>query len=261
MEAFAFEMPATIEEVDPQVEIADLKTENAQLKEQQRKANERIVALEKALEVSEKAKTAAEKLSVIDGLTKAFNRRGGEMLMDPIIEKQSREETHLLFVMFDIDKFKDLNDKYGHLWGDKTLTDFASKIIDVKRNSDIFYRYGGEEFVLAMSMPKNTTPEQIAEVLKKYSEAIQTLNRADPNQEPDNKTPLTASIGVAIVRPGESFSFNDIQSLADKNLYTSKHSGRNATTLSYSSEPECTWQIAKIPQPNQFPSPEPVPVF
>jgi len=150
-----------------------------------------------------------------DGLTQIYNRRYFEEEFDREIARYKREKTPLSIFMFDIDKFKHINDTYGHQRGDDILKELVILIKNNIRAIDIFARWGGEEFI---SILPNTILKDailVAEHLKKIIENYKFIDNIK----------VTCSFGVA------EFKQNDtketIVKKVDKALYRAKERGRN----------------------------------
>ncbi len=145
------------------------------------------------------------KSSMTDELTGILNRRG-------IIKEAKKVSVNSTLLFFDIDHFKKINDTYGHEFGDFVLKEISKLIYDNIRNSDIFGRWGGEEFVLILRGTRYNYGMKVAEKIRKVVENYDFKG-----------VKVTISIGVA--------PFNgDLQSAiekADKALYEAKESGRN----------------------------------
>lgn len=135
-----------------------------------------------------------------------------------------RTKQQFSLLIFDIDKFKSFNDVYGHGVGDKILQNMAKTIMHHIRKTDLFIRYGGEEFILLLP---NTTKPQAIETANKLRELLPLENPQPINQE--TKMSMTSSIGVATF-PQDCKNNQSAQELfdkADKALYAAKESGRN----------------------------------
>jgi len=125
-------------------------------------------------------------------------------------------------LMFDIDNFKNINDTYGHHFGDKMLLMVASILSKNSRNSDIPIRYGGEEFVLILNGCSLENAYNVAEKIRKEIErSYLTFN--------GNKVSITVSIGVSLKKSDDSL-WQSIEE-ADKALYESKATGKNKVTI------------------------------
>jgi len=185
---------------------------------------DKLMAINTELEKEVKNKFAQlkkiEKQAYYDNLTKIFNRNKFNELLDRAIDRAKRYKTHLSFAIFDIDHFKYVNDKYGHLVGDKVLVEFSSIIYNNIRKSDIFARWGGEEFVLLM-------PQTDILNAKKVSEKIRLLIENN-NFEIVGK--VRCSIGISEYK--ENMSIEELINSSDEALYYAKENGRNQTVLS-----------------------------
>ena len=127
--------------------------------------------------------------------------------------------------MFDVDKFKQVNDTYGHLIGDQLLAEIGRRLEDIVRLTDIKCRYGGDEFLVLLPDTPLLGAQHVAESLRATMSAI-SLPIGD-NEEPFAPT---VSVGVAVLRPDD----RDIVSViarADRALYDSKQRGRNCVSF------------------------------
>ena len=157
-----------------------------------------------------------DELAGTDGLTGAYNRR---RLMEMVSgERELAQGQPLCIALFDLDRFKLVNDTYGHLAGDAVLRGAIGVIRQHCRQGDLLGRYGGEEFVLCLP---DSTLAQGMETAERIRAAL-----ALHDMDLDERTiRVTVSIGVAELRPGESIEHG--LSRADKALYEAKHAGRN----------------------------------
>lgn len=163
-------------------------------------------------------KKLIEKLSTIDSLTGVFNRKKFDESLTYHISTANRYLPALSLIMIDIDHFKKVNDNYGHLCGDQVLKELAKLVQTNIRQSDIFARWGGEEFVILLS---HTNIEQATSLANKLCVAIASHTFPCVDK-------VTASFGVAQYIIGTAK--NDLLSSCDKVLYESKHNGRNRVT-------------------------------
>jgi len=160
-----------------------------------------------------------EKISVTDPLTGLPNRRA---LMDVLrreVERNLRHRHGLSVLIFDIDHFKDVNDRYGHAAGDSVLQHVATVSARTVRGSDTLARYGGEEFVVVAPETDGAQSLQLAERIRN---ALESSAGAVDQQ----KLPVTASIGVATMREDDKEP-DLILGRADAALYAAKAAGRN----------------------------------
>ena len=156
-----------------------------------------------------------ENKATYDALTNIYNRSKFNELLAEHYELFKRYDEPLCFAIFDIDFFKKVNDTYGHVVGDETLIKFASTIENAVRATDIFARWGGEEFTLLMPQ---TNLEDGFKVVDKLRELISKT----PFKTIGNKT---CSVGVTQFRKGDSV--DSVLIRADEALYEAKESGRN----------------------------------
>ncbi len=163
-----------------------------------------------------------EKLRIrafVDPLTGVWNRGGLFDLINREVERARRSEDPLSICMLDLDRFKRINDNYGHLVGDEVLKEMCLRVTGAVRPYDALGRYGGEEFVLVFP---ETNLEQAAAQAERVREAVgnrpfQMTDRAEET--------ITISIGIAEMRKGEKME--SALDRADKALYRAKNTGRN----------------------------------
>jgi two-component system cell cycle response regulator len=160
-------------------------------------------------------------LAVTDGLTGLHNRRYLDNHLKLLIDRATARGRALSVCITDIDRFKLVNDTYGHDAGDVVLREFASRVRSAVRGADLACRYGGEEFVLVMP---DTTPEMAAGV----AERLRAIVESEPFQIPGTDVALsvTASLGIAAMLPGGDTP-DALLKRADNALYEAKRSGRN----------------------------------
>jgi diguanylate cyclase (GGDEF)-like protein len=159
-----------------------------------------------------------------DVLTGVFNRGSLMRSLDILFESCTAENTVSALLMIDIDHFKRVNDTYGHQCGDETLREVARRIKGRLRQSDIFGRYGGEEFCVAVS---DVSVENALTV----AESIQKAIEESPFTFEEITFPLTLSIGVSLIIPGNQKTLETVIAEADSALYTAKNTGRNKCVL------------------------------
>ena len=178
-------------------------------------ANQATVAIDNVLLHQE-----SQRLSITDGLTGLWNYRYFQMTFDKEIERASRFARPLSLLMLDLDKFKAVNDSYGHQRGDSVLIELATRIKGAIREVDTLARYGGEEFVLILPETDTTGAEQAAE---KLCELVRQRRFGNTNEE---TLKLTVSIGVAVY-PDHASTPGLLVKAADTALYAAKESGRD----------------------------------
>jgi diguanylate cyclase (GGDEF)-like protein len=162
----------------------------------------------------------AQRLSLTDGLTGVWNRRYFQMQFRQILATAVRFEREFSVLMLDLDKFKDVNDTFGHQRGDAILVEFAQRVNETLREVDTFARYGGEEFVCILT---ETGPAGAAAAAEKILEAIRSEPFGARGEAPVG---MTVSIGMSSF-PSEGSDFKALVGSADRALYQAKQEGRN----------------------------------
>lgn len=163
----------------------------------------------------------AEEASLRDAVTAIGNRRFFDACFPDEVDKARRLGDNICLAIADIDKFKHVNDRFGHLVGDRLLRLFANILVQNVRGQDKVARFGGEEFALIFPGARLTDAVSAAERIRGVLEAKQWT--IEPSGERISK--VTASFGVARLRPDESAS--DLLKRADQRLYEAKVQGRN----------------------------------
>jgi diguanylate cyclase (GGDEF)-like protein len=165
-----------------------------------------------------------DQLAHIDGLTSLANRRRfSENLTYGILESRRRAEP-LSLIMADIDFFKKYNDHYGHVYGDRCLTQVAQELKQhCRRGTDLIARYGGEEFAIVLINTDITEACRIAEAIGK---GVRDLSI--PHATSDISDCITLSLGVFSAIPeSDEHDYDWYIIEADRRLYNAKHAGRN----------------------------------
>lgn len=165
----------------------------------------------------------AEKQSMTDGLTGLYNRRSMESLMQREVALAERHTHPLTVVMIDMDSFKEINDVYGHAAGDHLLKSFADCVRITLRKTDLAFRYGGDEFAIALPQTPIGQAEQVVAKLRQafaavdFSHAITKLDKQP-----------TLSIGLAERTPAAGIAtLDNLMAAADHALYDAKMANRN----------------------------------
>ena len=155
--------------------------------------------------------------NITDSLTGLYNRRYIFQLAEQMVENSNRYDHPLSFAIFDVDHFKDYNDRFGHTEGDKALAKVGQITRTATRKVDISGRYGGEEFCVILP---NTLIDSGVRVARRLKGAIEKETKRT-----DLISGLTISVGVAQLKP--RWSFIDLINEADEKLYNAKITGRN----------------------------------
>ena len=171
-----------------------------------------------------------QKLATTDGLTKLYNSRSFYSQLELEVDRYNRYKHPLSLLLLDIDNFKDFNDNFGHLEGDKVLVRFSQIIKSCLRTNDSAYRYGGEEFTVIL-------PETNGDEAKTVAQRIRSSLETEKFKPiPDKNAKITISIGVTQYFPKEELSA--FIRRADKAMYLSKKNGRNRVSVLLAEPPE-----------------------
>lgn len=166
--------------------------------------------------------------SLRDSLTGCFNRAYGMEALDAQLRLAKRASWPLSIIMFDIDEFKGVNDRFGHLAGDALLAGVGRQLENVLRASDIKCRYGGDEFLVILPETPLTGAEQVAEALRREIARLR--------HPVDHSLSISASLGVASAAEGE-FDVKALVARADDALYRAKRAGRDCVEVAAASLP------------------------
>jgi len=164
-------------------------------------------------------------LSNTDALTGILNRRAFEVQLDKERERCRRSGASYGLLIFDIDHFKDFNDRYGHAAGDEVLRQVAQLMANEARRIDCVARYGGEEFVLIASGSDAAGLMALGERVRQRIQAAGIENAASPQRV------ITVSGGGALSSAAEGGAASPVFELADRCLYQAKSTGRNRVVM------------------------------
>jgi diguanylate cyclase (GGDEF)-like protein len=156
--------------------------------------------------------------ALIDPLTGVKNRSTMDNAMQREIKLARRQGNPMSVVLLDIDHFKRVNDKYGHLYGDQALRAVAQCVQKTIRDSDLLFRYGGEEFMLLLS---NTGPDGSALLAERIRQEVERMTAFSGKD-----IQLTISLGITSLQ-GEPDTTELLLERADSALYRAKQAGRN----------------------------------
>ncbi|HQY38816.1 MAG TPA: diguanylate cyclase [Giesbergeria sp.] len=161
-----------------------------------------------------------QRLATTDVLTGMANRRSFLEVAEATFQRARESHAPLTVLMLDLDHFKTINDRFGHLEGDRVLAEFAQATKHQLRASDTVGRLGGEEFGLLLP---HTLPAEGADIATRILEAIRALELTDSNGQHYG---VTTSMGLGTLSPGDR-SLHDLLDRADQALYLAKRRGRN----------------------------------
>ena len=169
-----------------------------------------------------------EALTRTDPLTGIYNRRFFYEIMDKELRRTVRYGGRLCFAMIDIDFFKNYNDTYGHLEGDKVLVAVTEKMKSLmRRGDDYLFRLGGEEFGIVCHCPDEGALHTYADTIRGAIEGMRIAHEAN-----DVSDYVTISMGMTIIPPEHLVTLDEVYEKADSALYRAKENGRNRIVLS-----------------------------
>lgn len=154
-------------------------------------------------------------LSIRDPLTSAYNRRYFLTAYENELERANMNSQELTVLMIDIDHFKQVNDTYGHIFGDAVLTRLVQFLHTKLRSNDLLARYGGEEFVVLLP---NTSKENAMIIAERIREDVGYVK---------NRNNYVISLSIGLASSANESTAHGILNLADENLYKAKEAGRN----------------------------------
>jgi len=185
-----------------------------------------LQALRDKQEEIDKIHQKLEQSAITDSLTKLYNRRYLRDMYPRLMAQAQRDHLFLSAILLDLDHFKQINDRHGHLAGDQCLVQLAELLKQISRANDFEFRIGGEEFLILSINDSQEGSRQLAEKIRI------SLDQT-PTTIEDNIIPLTASIGVShadtSLPPDESLT--SLLHQADKALYEAKSNGRNQVRM------------------------------
>jgi diguanylate cyclase (GGDEF)-like protein len=168
---------------------------------------------------------AARRQATLDELTRVWNRRGGLELLKEMLELADRESRVLAACMIDLDKFKFINDTFGHHTGDQVLRKVTGLVIGCMRSDDVVCRYGGDEFLLVLV---DTHEDELRSILERMRERISEF----PIETREGPIDMTLSIGAALRKPQQRhITQGMLVESADKALLSAKWAGRDSVHI------------------------------
>lgn len=189
--------------------IVDTKTRNL--------SNDEIEILKDLASTAER-ELAAIKMATIDELTKIHNRRGFMMLSQHSLNLCIRQNMPATLVFMDLDKFKQINDMFGHAEGDNVLKMFANQIRTECRESDLFARLGGDEFVILFI---NTTTDSAKDTIIRLQQSLH-----QHKQNANNKYDISFSFGMVSFDPEKHKTIEALLEDSDSQMYQHKNTNK-----------------------------------
>ncbi|MCA2001992.1 MAG: diguanylate cyclase [Chloroflexi bacterium] len=184
-----------------------------------------FIAIKQDITERKQTEAALERMARTDSLTGFYNRRHLFELAGHEFDVARRYKQPLAVIMFDLDHFKEVNDTFGHITGDRILEQVAEAARAQLRDVDLVGRYGGEEFIILSPMTGARQARQFAERIRREVEALRI-----PTVHGEASVTLSFGIAEIIHDPMDS-SIEDIIRRADKALYAAKQGGRNRTVI------------------------------
>lgn len=218
------EIKQSIHSLSSNLEKFSQETQNHQLNvgEEMKQVNARMNALEIVSEVLKDRLVSERKMAMQDSLTAVHNRLAYDERIEDELERYQRYQSPFVLLVWDLDHFKDVNDTYGHLAGDKVLQSTAEILVNCTRRVDFVSRYGGEEFVVIMPNTQVDSAFKVAEKIRSKLENVRFHYQ-------DNDLDVTISCGMAEVKKGDTVA--SLFQRADDALYKAKNSGRNRCVI------------------------------
>lgn len=175
------------------------------------------------LMLKEKADEELLRLASYDDLTKALNRRTFIVNAEDAIDLYTKKHEPISYLIFDIDFFKEINDRFGHEVGDRVLQHLSIEILSTIGNEHLFGRYGGDEFAILLLGMNHHEAIEVAEKIRKAT--LELSGQDIPS--------YTVSIGLTTVIPSEFTKLRQLYIESDKALYAAKENGRNCVFAKY----------------------------
>jgi two-component system cell cycle response regulator len=159
-----------------------------------------------------------------DPLTGLFNRNRMNDLLEKEFNRARRYGTDLACLLMDLDFFKEINDTFGHPFGDYVLQQFSQRLTNNLRDTDMCFRYGGEEFMVLL-------PNACISDARRAAEKIRSICENETYDDGDDAATVTVSIGLTAVSHIKPDAARDLLAFADKALYRAKAEGRNRVVI------------------------------
>ncbi|MBI2891780.1 MAG: GGDEF domain-containing protein [Nitrospirae bacterium] len=165
------------------------------------------------------------RMATRDGLTEVFNKAYLVEALDAKLSLARRYRDSFAVLMVDVDRFKSVNDRFGHLAGDRVLKELAGRLQECVRQGDVLARFGGEEFVVVANNADESAALRLGERMRKSAEA-------GPFVEKEGAFTVTVSVGVCVVNgTSEGLTGESVIERADRALYQAKEGGRNCVRV------------------------------
>lgn len=198
--------------------VNSLESESKTFYEDIKEKEEEVHNLKNRVQLLEKALKKEQEKSHTDSLTKLPNRRASDTKLEELEAEFKRYQKNFSLVLFDIDKFKNINDTYGHDAGDIILSSLAKIFLKYKRDTDMFARLGGEEFIAILPFTNAQNAHTFANKIREVVQNSKFMYKG---------TRIDVTVSGGVVDRENVTSIKDMFKRSDKLLYKAKHSGRN----------------------------------
>jgi len=216
-----FQVEEVLARVETHLALSALQHQLAAANVELQESNDRLKSeIEKRIQ----AEAKLQKLATTDPLTELYNRRHFFDLAEKEFARALRYQRHFSLILIDLDNFKTVNDKHGHLCGDRVLQEVARCINQNSRDVDIYGRYGGDEFVVLVP----ETPQPYARI---FAERLRQIIPAQLEKMEEISDPVTLSIGIANFRGEVDKTIDTLIERADQALYAAKEAGQNCVKV------------------------------
>ncbi|MDH5184170.1 MAG: GGDEF domain-containing protein [Gammaproteobacteria bacterium] len=214
------EIKQSMHSISSSLEKFSIDTQNREhnVGQEMKEVNARMNALEIVSEGLKDRLASERKMAMQDPLTGVHNRLAYDERIDDELERYQRYESPFVLLVWDLDHFKNVNDSYGHLAGDKVLQSVAEMLVTCTRRVDFVSRFGGEEFVVIMPNTQIDSALKVAEKIR---------NRIEKVRFHYNNTDLDVTISCGLAEVAEGDTVESLFKRADDALYQAKDRGRN----------------------------------
>lgn len=225
LNAASVKLDETQPESNIQMLVGLLKKSTDSMRTSQEKLSQRLQQAEQESEQLQQQLHQVAKAAMFDDLTGLLNRAG----LRKKLEEQSEvsgvpfEESLYSVIVFDLDKFKSINDTYGHPFGDRVLSNTGSVITKHIRGNDLGVRFGGEEFIVILPDTDLQGAHQVAEKIRRAISNVRWINR----RTNEKLSAITISAGISQSYQSANLTLDDVIQVADDALYRAKNNGRN----------------------------------
>jgi len=235
--AFDDELGEFIAEIESTDSLLDIRALKDKIIEKTRSVQKGFKSIREELDKSKQLSESLQKKLkesearvIIDGLTRVLNRTAYDLKIEQMVSHFNRYKDPATLAVIDIDNFKGVNDQFGHQAGDNTLKSIAFLIRDSIRESDVVFRYGGEEFTVIFNKTDIKGAQLVAEKVRSRIENVRTHLVNDVYADRDKRLKITVSMGLAEIKQGDTAE--SLFKRADGALLRAKAGGKNVIKLS-----------------------------